>query len=189
MKLRQIIWTFSCMIVLLPLNSTGQKNGATHNVNFSLKEVALLSLASDSNGNPTFNLATPTEAGSSIDFSNTDTNNHIWINYSSINRSETHRRKIMVSAQGNLPDGIALTLQATEATEDGKGHLGKPVGKIILNNEPQMIIYDIGSSYTGRGYHKGHLISYLLELNESEPETLSAGNFKINIAYTLTDQN
>ena len=189
MRLQQVIWLVLYLIAFSPMQSKGQNNPATHDVDFLLQEVALLSLASESPDHLTFSATTTSEAGNFIEFSNSDNYHNIWINYSSIIRNETHKRKIMVSIDGEIPAGLNLALEATEATTQGKGDLGKTIGKIKLNNKPQMIISDIGSCYTGRGIQTGHLLKYIIEPDNYTNNFISAGHTSVNVIYTLTDQN
>lgn len=168
-----------------------QNNVSSHMLNIEVPDVALLGLVSENSSGISFSAASPTEAGNSIDFNNENQNNNIWLNYSSIIKNSTHRRKIVAFVQGEMPEGIRLKVKASEAEGAGKGKLGDPAGEILLSGEPTEIISDIGSCYTGKGTNNGHVLTYELEYNQSsEAYTgLNTEYTTFHVVYTLTDYN
>lgn len=178
-------------IALVPVFTTGQERQADHKVNIEIPEVALLGLVSDEASQVNFTVTAPNEAGSPVDFSNASQNNGVWINYTSIIRSQNHRRKVMAMVQGEIPAGVHLFVEASEATGVGKGMLGKPVGKVALSGQATEVISDIGSCFTGKGSSNGHLLSYELEADNSANDfvTLEHSQTTLHVVYTLTDYN
>lgn len=176
------------LILLLPLGGIAQSNEAKHKINLEIPEVALLGLVSENGNNIHLNAISPTEAGNSIQNSGSQ-DESIWINYSSIITDENHSRKIVAMVQGEIPKGVQIKVEASEATGIGKGEKGHPAGLITLTNEPSEIITGIGSCYTGKGINNGHYLTYKLEIKESEFSQLSNQIEPLNIVYTLTDQN
>jgi len=185
----------SILIMFLLFCSTGammaQNNVSSHKLNIEVPEVALLGLVSDNTSDITFSASSPTEAGNSVDFNNEDQHPHIWLNYSSIIKNSTHRRKIVAIVQGEMAEGIHLKVKASEAEGSGKGKLGHPSGEIVLSDQPAAIISDIGSCYTGKGVNSGHILSYELEYDQNSATYagLTTAKTTFHVVYTLTDNN
>ena len=165
-------------------------NNATHDVVIQIPEVALLDLESDTGDAITLGPTAPTEAGEAVTFPAQD--NSIWLNYSSIvgSLSEPSRNISVQITTGVTPAGTILSVTAGTDAGGGDGNVGSPVEEVVLSNEVQDIITNIGSSYTGDGVNKGHNLLYSLNLS---PE---AGSYAlldfdnseaIEITYTLSD--
>jgi hypothetical protein len=185
------IFFLVCLVVFSPIFGVGQNNQTDHKVNIEIPEVALLGLVSEESGGINLSSMTPGEAGDQIKFSELHRNNGIWINYSSIIRSQNHRRKVVAAVQGEIPAGLRLIVEATEAVGECGGMLGISAGKVYLSNQPAEVISDIGSCYTGKGTNSGHLLSYRLEAvkNENDFASLAKNHNALHVVYTLTDQN
>ena len=134
----------------------------------------------------------PREAGMAVDFSN-QTNNDLWINYSSITnkRTEPSRNITVQITSGTVPAGMVLEVTAGKDAGKGDGQVGTPTGTISLNHTAQSIINGVGSAYTGHGVSNGHQLSYRLALSNDKG---SYGQLDLDqsgsvaIMYTLTDQ-
>lgn len=171
-----------------PLGS--DSNWDAHSVLITIPEVALLDLESNTGTVVTLNPSVPTDAGSSLIFPVID--NSIWLNYSSLVGSVTEpSRNITVQiSSGTVPSGTNLKIVAGLDSGNGDGMMGVPVGSLLLSNEAQNIISNIGSSYTGNGVNKGHNLEYMLDLL---PDTGAYGllDFDYNdiliVTFTLTD--
>lgn len=179
------------LIALLPAVVLAQSNQSSHKVNIEIPEVALLSLISEDAGHVNLNVSAPAEAGNTIDFSTAHPDNRFWINYSSIIRSQHHRRKVIAVLQGDIPAGVRLFVEASQATGQGNGKLGQPVGRVALSGQPADVISDIGSCYTGVGISNGHVLTYRLEADETgvNLESLTQQQASLQVVYTLTDHN
>ncbi len=182
-----ILFFIICILAI----AVSQTNSASHKINIEVPEVALLALVSDNANNVNFESNSPVEAGAPINFSNIEQKNNIWINYSSISRDKNHFRKIVALLQGEVPQGIRLLVEASEASGAGNGHLGFSSGSVALSAQPTEIINNIGSCYTGKGANNGHLLKYKLEFDESSDSysQLAQAGTSINVIYTLTDAN
>ncbi|MBN1821849.1 MAG: hypothetical protein JXR31_14740 [Prolixibacteraceae bacterium] len=189
MKLR-IIFIVVISLSLINNNSRAQNsNSASNNFNIEIPEVALLSLKSVSQGAISISPGAPHEAGLSLDFSES-TKSDIWINYSSILPGNINSRNLKARINGNIPGGLKLKLSASGDAGYGNGHMGVPVGEIVLSNTQQTIISGIGSSYTGVGIQKGHLLTYSLEFDEiAEYSELQQNSYTLTVLFTLIDQN
>lgn len=179
---------FLTLLVCFPAFNYAQTNSANHKINCEIPEVALLGLVSENEANINLSAIAPNEAGNAIS-STDETNNNIWINYSSIIANKNHNRKIIAMVQGEIPKGIQIKVQASEATGSGKGKTGQPSGLVTLSNEPSEIIVGIGSCFTGKGSNNGHYLSYKLEIDDAEYSQLSNISEPLSVVYTLTDQN
>ncbi len=190
MKFKSAI-LFVLLISFVPVFLQAQSNQINHKINIGIPEVALLGLVSEDENHVTLNVSAPDEAGNSIDFSTARPDNRIWINYSSINQNLQHSRKINAVIHGEIPAGVRLFVEASQATGRGKGKLGKPVGKVELSNQPAEVISDIGSCYTGKGISNGHLLAYILEADNSDSgiTDLAQHQTSLQVVYTLTDHH
>jgi len=169
----------------------GQSNAANHKINIEIPEVAMLGLIADGSQEVNFMASSPEEAGNSVTFADNQNNRDIWINYSSIVSGEVPARKIVAMVQGEIPAGVQLKVKASEATGNGNGKLGHPVGTVRLSNEPNDVIVDIGSCYTGKGINNGHYLTYQLDFNPASEKyaQLIREKMSFNVIYTLTDRN
>ncbi|NEW78906.1 MAG: hypothetical protein GZ086_05660 [Gelidibacter sp.] len=170
-------------------NLCAQDNQGSHKVNLKIPEVALINVYSNlavSLGNNTV-----VEAGKPLNIE--DTNNSVWINYSSIVGSQTQpSRDISIRiSEGAIPAGVKLYVKVAKDMGAGAGTMGKPVGTTQeLTANPLTIITDIGSAYTGVGANKGNNVQYLLKLSD-EPNAYANLDFDqsstVVINYTLSD--
>lgn len=182
---------FVLLISFVPVFLQAQSNQINHEINIGIPEVALLGLVSEDENHVTLNVSAPGEAGSSIDFSMVRPDNRIWINYSSVILNREHRRKINAVVYGEIPAGVRLFVEASQATGHGKGKLGKPAGRVALSDQPAEVISDIGSCYTGKGISTGHLLTYILEADDSDSGVTSLAQHQasLQVVYTLTDHH
>lgn len=177
------------VLLIVAFRATGQSNSASHNMKINIPEVALLALVSDNNNENKFNLNSPTEAGNPVNFVDISIQNNIWINYSSINRNENHSRRITAVVQGEIPEGVEIMVEATEAQGNGKGKLGSSAGMVKLSERPTEVITNIASCYTGKGTNNGHQLTYKLEFNNTGENyaQLLESTKSVNIVYTFAD--
>jgi hypothetical protein len=182
---------FILLVVFLPFLGVTQNNQTGHKINIEIPEVALLGLVSEDPGAINLSFSASGEAGDPINLSEVQQKNGIWMNYSSVIRSQNHRRKVVAAVQGEIPAGLRLIVEATEATGAGGGMLGAPAGKVYLSTEPAEVISDIGSCFTGKGSNNGHLLSYQIEAGENAEDfaSLTQNQTTLQVIYTLTDHN
>lgn len=167
-------------------------NEASHTISISIPEIALLDLESATGTAISLNGTAPTEAGEKVAFD--ATNNDIWINYTSIIGSSTEpTRKVMVQiTDGNVPDGLELSVLAANDAGQGDGTMGQSINQsIILSSaSAQKIIDGVGSAYTGNGPNKGHNLTYSLKQKTGQGAYASLDfnqTQTVSITYTLTD--
>ncbi|MGC9353273.1 MAG: hypothetical protein ACP5D9_05510 [Mariniphaga sp.] len=190
MKFFSAIFFLVCLIVFIPFFGEGQSNRVDHKINIEIPEVALLGLVSEESGGINLMAVAPDEAGSPLNLAEIQNHNGIWLNYSSIIRSQNHRRKVVAVVLGEIPQGLRLVVEAAEASGGG-GMLGKPTGIVYLSEEPVDVISDIGSCYTGKGISAGHLLSYRLEPDNNLNNIVKQEQTQttLQVVYTLTDHN
>ena len=170
-------------------NLSAQENVGSHKINLQIPEVALINIYSNSAislGNTTV-----IEAGNPLNFE--DTNNSVWINYSSIigSQSQPSRDISIRISEGSIPAGVKLYVKVAEDMGAGAGTMGKPIKTTQeLTENPLTIITDIGSAYTGAGANKGNNVQYSLKLSDAPNAYANLDSDQSNtlvINYTLTD--
>lgn len=117
----------------------------------------------------------------------------IWINYSSVVEPNTTNTIYASLTTDELPPEIAIKLKVGKDVGAGQGQTGSPTIPIILSSNPQAIITNIGSCFTGQGINKGHLLSYSWDLLPNfDPEIIKKddlNNLTVGVIYTIvTDE-
>lgn len=178
-------------LVIVSSHAYSQGNSASHKLDVEIPEVALLGMVSSGQSTIDLKAISPVEAGSSIDFSDSRQEEMLWINYTSVIKNNSHRRKIVALVQGEIPAGVQLKVEASEATGDGRGQRGSSMGIVTLSGQPSEIITNIGSCYTGTGANNGHFLTYKLDFDKSANNfaQLTRAQTTLSVVYTLTDLN
>lgn len=143
-KILLTICMFALCIVSLKV-SAQESNTAEMTLTVSIPAVALI----DFEGNDrliTFN--SPNQVEQII---TPATLNQVWLNYSSIIESGITNYITVHISSGSLPLESSVYLQIGEDNGAGAGNMGRPSTQILLSRDPQNIITNIGSCYTGRG--------------------------------------
>lgn len=111
----------------------------------------------------------------------------LWINYSaSLSPNSPFKNIAAQIVSGKVPAGTQLLLEASDYSGGGSGQLGSSEGAIELQNTTQVLLSNIGGSFTGKGPSNGHSLLYTLNitnyslLDHEDTTTLT-------IMYTLTD--
>ena len=156
------------------------------NVLFSIPEVALVDIEPSMNNSVHFSIVPSEESGKSPVIKKT-TEEVLWINYSSSMAENVNSRKIVAEiANGQLPGGVQLFLEASVYNGNGEGTLGQPSGKINLGPQPKPLISGIGNCYTNDGANNGHSLNFSLKINDYA-EIRSKEEAQFTILYTITD--
>jgi hypothetical protein len=176
------------IIAFLFISSTlnyGQVNDLQNiAVDLTIPEINLLAI---SNNEPLLFYLEPIEnAGEKIN-ALTSSNNNFWINYTAtLSETSTFKNLTAQIVSGKVPTGTKLMLEASSYSGIGKGNLGSSEGAIELKNLPQVILSNIGGSFTGTGSNNGHQLLYTLNitnyslLDYEDTTTLT-------VIYTLSD--
>ena len=167
--------------------SAQDTNVDDHTLTVDIPPVALLDI--EGGASVTLQATAPTEAGDPLSFSDTD--NSLWLNYSSIvGNAPNATRKVSVAVTGTLPTGTNLKVQAAAATSDGAGTKGTSTGLVTLAAVATNydVITGIGSCYTGTGASKGHQLTYSLTENSGSYSSLNFDtDYTVTLTYTLSD--
>ena len=177
----------SFMLFFLTFGFINGQNSISHEVSVKMPEVALLRLESTGSPNIDFELKAPLEAGHPLDISELRISKY-WLNYSSVHPANLPDRKVYATLSGNLPPGTVLFVEASPYSGKGQGKKGSSSGRKILSGQPVEIINGIGTCFTGKGINQGHLLTYSLELDNSNYTAIGAGNYNhIQVIYTIAE--
>jgi hypothetical protein len=185
-----------CFLLLSVFWVQAQDNAAaSHRIKLTIPDIALVDVESEGNTEINLVLNAPTEGGEAVQVDQA-VNNSLWLNYSSlynqnvaINNGKTRTIYARI-VSGTLPPGLILNLQATAASNDGKGQKGTPEGNsVALNTQDQSIIANIGSCYTGSGAGKGHQLNYSIAIDPAGTGLIDSGldQSLVTIGYTISD--
>lgn len=154
-------------------------------VSLTLPEISMIGIKPE---NSTIVLAietTPVAGEKGIFVSKTEQN--LWLNYTcSISPESTTKNLSAQIISGSVPEGLALLLNISNYSGSGKGQFGMPLTPIELNDFPQVILTNIGGSYTKQGTNQGHQLEYQLKIINYKLLDSEKSN-TLTIAYTLTD--
>ncbi len=169
------------------LNAQADTNTDNHTLTVSIPNVALLDI--EGGTAVTLSPAAPTEAGNPIDFTS-DTDNSLWLNYSSVVGNTITTRSVKVAATGTLPAGSSLIVEAGAAASSGGGTKGSSAGAVTIAalNTDYTVISGIGSCYTGNGASSGHQLTYSLTESTADYGSLNFdSDYTVTLTYTLAD--
>ena len=172
------------------LFSQSDNENDSHSLTINVNTVAHLEINSINSNAVSLNATAPDDAGDKVEFG--QTNNDLWLNYSSIAEKNSARNVTVQVTNGDVPSGIDLSVSANKYKGDGEGYIGEVVEQpIILNNKKATnIIEDIGSAYTGNGANKGHNLVYKIAQSDNK-DAYAYLDFDqsttLTITYTLTD--
>ena len=183
------LFILTILLLFSSVNTYSQSSVAAHDIRINIPKVALLKLISNNSEDLFIDLSAPDKAGNRLVSGNFD--KIFWVNYSSVLNKSDQKRKIVAVMKNELPKGIHLKVQAYNATGGGAGTLGNPTNEVILSNNPSDIITGIGSCFTGKGVDNGHSLKYSLEFDKTTEDyaSITSKSYRLNIIYTLTDDN
>lgn len=151
----------------------------------SLPEVSLLNIAPE-HSTLLLNFEQTQSAGQKIFFI-PRSQNQLWINYTcSLAPGKPTKNISAQIISGSVPDGLSLALKTSEYSGSGKGLFGSAVSTVTLQSYPQVIISNIGGSYTNKGVNNGHKMEYILEISNYRLLDYDKSN-TLTILYTLSD--
>lgn len=150
-----------------------------HQLNVQVPEVALLSVHTNQGQNLN---------GNSLEVSR-ENKDQVWVNYSSVHNHQKKRAVMVFLEENNLPKGVLLTVKASNA-RSGHGALGITAGEVLVTNQPQPIIDQIGTAYTESGPKKGHLLEFSVNYQpEHDPIAMAeaTADLSVNVNYIIVD--
>ena len=146
-----------CFLLWYVLFSFGKAEALvtkTYTFNIKINDIKTMRIITPGLANGQINLKLfAAEAGASVTTSPSSTDNHSWLQFTSISPNNTFR-KIQVSiTNGSTPRGTILTLSAIQCTT-GDGARGTTAATstnpiLLKRNETASLVTGIGSCYTG----------------------------------------
>ena len=161
------------------------QNTALHEVRIGIPEFALLNIEHAGENQQISREVDPAVAVQLIRLSNSR-EHECWISYSSLVKGGKLERKVVASLTGSIPEGVSVSVEASDYSGNGKGRTGIPSGKKLLSGNPEEIISGIGNCYTEKGSSNGHLIRLVIEV---DPEETFPSQFAgdLMVTYRITE--
>ncbi len=114
----------------------------------------------------------------------------VWINYSSVVAVNSANAISANLSTWNLPAEVAITLKVGPDAGAGFGQTGTATNSIILSPNPQVIITNIGTCFTGQGINKGRELFYTWVLRPGyDNEILTQDDLvglQVAVTYTIS---
>ncbi len=108
-----------------------------------------------------------------------------WLNYTTLVDPSDPTISISVEiANGSVPKGMELEIDASSYIGKAKGKAGIPNSKIKVTNIPRILINNIGTCYTGSGRYEGHKI--IISFKIVDYSKVQTGLHSIDLLYTIT---
>ena len=109
-----------------------------------------------------------------------------WLNYSSIVKEGVRNYISACITDANVPAETTIRLRVGPDAGEGMGATGIPVKEIQLTYEPQNIITEIGSCYTGKGIGKGHMLNYIWDRPTADESLFfDDSQYEVSVTYTI----
>ena len=200
--MKKLVLTIAAFLFVtgVTMAQDGDNGVASHEVGINVPTIALVDVENANGEASNISLepdVSSLEAGSAVNFS-TATDNSLWLNYTSIvegssnNGNGNNNNTRIITARisegaTQLPAGLHLLLSAGGAST-GNGERGQSVAdKLELTGSPQDVITGIGSCYTETGENKGHQLTYTLDMDNSNYQTLAAKTYTVTVQYTISN--
>lgn len=166
----------------------GDDSDDFHTITVSILPVAILDIETTATKNFNLGPTIPTEAGNPLDDS--ATNNTLWLNYSFIPTGQGETASITVQTDAEISGMDINVVAAAAAAANGDGQKGSPAGLLTLSSTvDQVIIGNIGASYTGDGNASGHQLTYTLDIDGTADyaDLYAQTNTVITVTYTIAE--
>lgn len=174
------------IILNTPLNVAAQWEEDQINAFFSIPEIALVDIEPSLNNALHFSIQPATEAGASPEIGEVS-GETLWINYSSSLVGQNNARQIIAEiAQGSMPPGIDLFVEASPYSGSGDGMHGQPSGRVNITSQQQPVLTGIGNCFTGDGINNGHSLTFSAEITDYS-KIRSVDLSEVTILYTISD--
>lgn len=183
--MKKVLLSIAISLFAFGIAAAQDTQSASHNVTINIPNVAVVDIEGAST-DITLGATFSGEAGDALGFADTD--NSLWLNYTSVVPSSSTTRTISAKIEsGSLPAGVKLKVAAGAPT-GGAGTKGSSVGSAIeLSTTDQPLITGIGSCYTGNGANNGSNLTYSLELQANGFANLISTSTTVQVTYTIAD--
>lgn len=176
---------FLFLLILAPFVKAQTLDSQEVEFRVTLPEVALVSLKPE-NTTIILEMGVTQKAGEKIEYIS-KSDSQLWLNYTCSIAPDSPSKNISAQISSEtVPEGLVLQLKVSEYTGTGKGQFGTSIPKINLQNFPQIILSNIGGSYTNQGSYNGHKLEYNLEVTNYKLLDSEKSN-TLTIVYTLSD--
>ena len=173
-------------LILFPDKAFSQWEEATLTTGFSLPPVALVDIEPGTDNSLSFTAIPASESGVAPEFQQSSSQ-ALWLNYSSALPEFVNTRSIVAQISGGtLPEGVSLKMEALPFEGSGAGQVGQPLGEILLTNQPQSIISNVGNCFTGDGENNGHQLVFSIEVTDYS-QFAATQEASFTILYTISD--
>ena len=198
--MKKVVLTIAAFLFVtgVTMANTGDNdtNKASHRVGITVPTVALVDVEGAHGEADKINLTpdvSKLEAGEAVNFASA-TDNSLWLNYTSIvqsgNGNNTKTRDISAEiSDGSLPGGVSLLL-TVGGISTGNGTRGTSAAENkALTSIAQNVITGIGTCYTESGENKGRRLTYTLNMDNGDYQSLTAGGYEVTVKYTISEDN
>ncbi len=164
----------------------------TKNYNFkiTINDIKVIRIITPGLTGPISLMLFTSEAGASVQTSPNSTDNHSWLQVTSIAPAGV-TRKIQVSiTNGNIPSGTLLKLSAANcSTGEGIRGTATTTPFALLKNTNITLVSGIGSCYTGISNTSGYNLTYSFMPNPANLGAIrSFTSNMITVTYTITNE-
>ena len=151
---------------------------------FSMNYSNAQNLLHVSNTRPiTLGLTPSFEPGAPVNVISDDTK---WLNYTILQSPSEPTYSISVQiVSGTIPAGMEIRVKAGYYMGSSKGNPGRPTRQVTLSYIPQVLISNIGTSYTGTSVKEGHQLTYSVVITNYSVVRASVSP-TISILYTIS---
>ena len=170
------------VIALIFANCIFSQTQSSHNIYFSIPEIALLDIEPNTS-DVILTFDVPIEAGDQPEALSDNTK---WINYTSTVTKSGPLKNITAQIVSTQIPGFNLGLFVYNYSGRGEGVFGIPVGVIDLTTIAQTIISGIGGCYTNTGASSGHRLEYNASIDNYTVFELPATP-NIDILFTISN--
>lgn len=108
-----------------------------------------------------------------------------WLNFTTlVNLADPNLTITAQVVAGSIPDGVEMYVEVVPYKGMSKGNHGTSARKIRLTNMSRILIYDIGTCYTGSGRNVGYQLIYSFVVKDYSK--VKSGKFALYVQYTIT---
>lgn len=159
---------------------------ASHEIRTVVPKVALVNVVSDHPAHAETDASQPGTCLQNVRLNGSQPSEY-WINYTSVLDESRRPRKVVAHVRNGLPRGVKLVMETWPASGSSKGQTGMPISRTEITEVPSEIITGIGTSFTGKGSHNGHLVRLSLEMDPAVANNPDGMPDDLLIAYQITE--
>lgn len=171
------------LVLLIPINYVFAQTQSSHNIYFTIPEIALLDIEPNTN-DVILNFSGPTEAGDGL---NTPVDQSKVLQYTSnITKGGSSRSIAAQISGGSMIPGLQIELAVASYSGTGEGDFGASVGSVELTSTAQTIITGVGGCYTNTNSSSGHSLEYSASISDYSVFEIPTQP-SVDITFTISD--